>query len=67
MIRNILVASAEGLRSRTRLDAYCSLRSEWCTKPGFLRRAQFYLLDHTHPFSSQDGPASRRKVLASKI
>ena len=32
------------------LAAYCSLRSEWCTKPGFLRRAQFYLLDHTHPF-----------------
>jgi hypothetical protein len=67
MISNIQVASAEGLRSRTRWTRTVDYDPNGAPNLVSLRRAQFYLLDHTHPFPSQNGPASRRKVLSSKI
>jgi hypothetical protein len=48
MIRNIQVASAEGLRSRTRWTRTVDYDPNGAPNLVSLRRAQFYLFDHTH-------------------
>jgi hypothetical protein len=50
MISNIQVASAGGLRSRTRGTRTVDYDPNGAPNLVSLRRAQFYLLDHTHPF-----------------
>ena len=63
MISNIQVASAEGLRSRTRWTRTVYYDPNGAPNLVSLRRAQFYLLDHTRPFPAQNGPASQEGSL----
>jgi hypothetical protein len=56
MISNIQVASAEGLRSRTLWTRTVDYDPNGAPNLVSLRRAQFYLLDHTPYWRSLFGP-----------